>query len=126
MESRRKRVLIAEDNPALSRVLEFNLTKGGFDATVAPNGLVAWQHATKEHFDAIITDQQMPEMTGVELCQQIRSLPRYEKTPIVMLTAKYLEMELPKIRDELNLSATFPKPFSPQRVVHEVQQLLVV
>jgi two-component system chemotaxis response regulator CheY len=126
MENRRKRVLIAEDNPALSRVLEFNLTGGGFDATVAPNGRVAWQHAAQEHFDVIITDQRMPEMTGVELCQQVRSLPRYAKTPIVMLTAKYLEMELPKIRDELNISATFPKPFSPQRIVREVEQLLVV
>ena len=121
-----KRVLVAEDNAALARVVQFNLKKCGYDATVASNGLIAWQIATSEQFDAIITDQQMPEMTGVELCRKLREIPNYATTPLMMLTAKGLELELPQLREELNISATFSKPFSPTAVVQTLEQLLAV
>ncbi len=121
-----KRVLVAEDNAALARVVQFNLKKHGYDATVAENGLIAWQIATSEQFDAIITDQQMPEMTGVELCRKLREMPNYATIPVMMLTAKGLELELPQLREELNISATFSKPFSPTAVVQTLEQLLAV
>lgn len=119
-----KRVLIAEDNSALARVVQFNLKKGGFDVTVAPNGRIAWQQATSSHYDAVVTDQQMPEMTGLELCTELRKLPEYESTPMVMLTAKGLELELPVLCKELKLSATFSKPFSPSHVVNTITDLI--
>ena len=118
------RVLVAEDNAALARVVQFNLKKAGYDAVVAPDGRIAWQYANSEQFDAIVTDQQMPEMTGLELCRAVRELPNYADLPIVMLTAKGLELELPRLRDELNISETFSKPFSPAKVVSKVKELI--
>ena len=63
-------------------------------------------------------------MTGVELCRALRDRPNYEEVPMIMLTAKGLELELPKLRDELNISETYSKPFSPATVVGRVKELI--
>ena len=58
---------------------------------------VAYEEAMKAPYDIVITDQQMPEMTGLELCQKLRDEPSYDDCPIILLTAKGLELELPPI-----------------------------
>ena len=91
----------------------------GHAAAFEPTG-----EATRS-IDIVITDQQMPEMTGVELCRELRNLPQYASCPIILLTAKGLELELPKLRDELGIDATFAKPFSPSAVVKACGDLLL-
>jgi two-component system response regulator CpxR len=66
----------------------------------------------------------MPEMTGLELCRRLRATAEYANTPIILLTAKGLELELPALQRELAISAIFPKPFSPSEVVSTACQLL--
>ena len=126
MDNRPFKALIAEDNAALLRVLEFTLSRAGFEVTQAANGALAWQLAQEEHFDIVLTDQQMPMMTGIELCSELRSHERYLDTPIILLTAKGLEIELPRLCAELGIAATFPKPFSPSQVLKKVQELVAV
>ena len=122
----RGKVLIVEDNVALARVTQFALTRAGFDARVARNGQLGLEAASAEDFDVVISDHQMPEMTGLELCRRLRGLPSYTATPIILLTAKGFELELPRLKEELDISAVFPKPFSPSGVVDAVCQLLEV
>ncbi len=124
MESQPPRILVAEDNVALSRVIEFTLSRAGFEVVQAANGRIAWELANQQHFDLILTDQQMPEMTGVELCGRLRNSEQYADVPVVLLTAKGLELELPQLCKELDIAATFPKPFSPSQVLATVQNLL--
>lgn len=124
MSDEQKNILIAEDNAALASVVRFNLERAGFQVTVAYNGLKAWQASQAKRFDLVVTDQQMPEMTGCELAQKLRGTENYAQTPIIMLTAKGLELELPRLRDELAISATFLKPFSPKEVVRAVEESL--
>lgn len=126
MTNESKRVLVVDDNVALARVTQFALDAAGYQTQLAYNGRLALEAALEEHFDLIITDQQMPEMTGVDLCRKLRSMPQYEDCPIVLLTAKGLELELPKLRDELEISATFAKPFSPSAIVEACENLLGV
>ena len=120
----RGKALVVDDNVALARVTQFALNRAGFDARIAPNGRKALDFAQAETFDIVITDQQMPEMTGLELCQRLRATEQYAHTPIVLLTAKGLELELPTLQRELEISAIFPKPFSPSEVVSTACQLL--
>jgi two-component system alkaline phosphatase synthesis response regulator PhoP len=122
--SSRGKALIVDDNVALARVTQFALTRAGFDAKIAGNGRKALELAQAETFDLVISDQQMPEMTGLELCRRLRATVGYAHTPIVLLTAKGLELELPALQRELNISAIFPKPFSPSEVVSTACQLL--
>lgn len=125
MESQ-KHILVAEDNAALASVVKFNLERAGFRATVANNGQQAWDRLTSGEFefDMLVTDQQMPEMTGCELCELIRAEPGFAQLPIIMLTAKGMELELPRLRDELRITATFLKPFSPKEIVKAVEDCL--
>jgi DNA-binding response OmpR family regulator len=122
--SSRGKALIVDDNVALARVTQFALTRAGFDARIAGNGRKALEQAQAETFDLVISDQQMPEMTGLELCRRLRATTEYEKTPIILLTAKGLELELPALQRELAISAIFPKPFSPSEVVSTACQLM--
>ena len=72
----------------------------------------------------MVTDQQMPLMSGSELCEKLRGAKEYSETPIIMLTAKGMEMELPRLRDELGIAATLLKPFSPKGLTEVVEDCL--
>lgn len=122
---RRANLLVADDNPALSGVLKFNFERAGFRVIAAGTGRVALEHALKEQFDLVVTDQQMPEMTGVELVRRLRELENYRAIPIFMLTAKGLELELPRLQSELGIAGMFLKPFSPKEVTRAIEQALI-
>lgn len=124
MESNTKRALIVDDNVALARVTQFALDGAGYETETAYNGRLALDAAIERQFDIVITDQQMPEMTGIELCQELRARPAYANCPIVLLTAKGLELELPRLREELGIDATFAKPFSPSAIVKACGEIL--
>lgn len=124
MSNEDKHILVAEDNAALASVVRFNLERAGFQVTVAHNGRAAWEAVQDETFDLVITDQQMPEMTGCEFCAKFRSVDRFRDTPVIMLTAKGMELELPKLKAELGIAATFLKPFSPREIVAAVEDEL--
>ena len=124
MAVRVQRALIVDDNVALARVTQFALDGAGFETRTAYNGILALEAALATQFDIVITDQQMPEMTGVELCKALRGHPHYASCPIILLTAKGLELELPRLRDELGINATFAKPFSPSAIVKACEDLL--
>ncbi|HMP06604.1 MAG TPA: response regulator [Lacipirellulaceae bacterium] len=118
--------LIVDDNIALARVTQFAMSRVGFETQLANNGRVALERAKAQTYDIVITDQQMPEMTGLEFIRQLRLQPGYADTPVILLTAKGLELELPRLQQELAISAVFPKPFSPSTVVETACQLLGV
>ena len=84
------KILAVDDDPVFLAILVPMLgTLGKKDVTVAKSAsdaLAKLQDTTQE-FDCIFLDIQMPEMDGVELCQRVRSLPAYQRTPIVMVTA---------------------------------------
>lgn len=119
-----KRALIVDDNLALARVTQFALDRAGYETQTARNGRLALEVAQATQFDVVVTDQQMPEMTGIELCRELRKLPAYAECPIILLTAKGLELELPRLREELGINAVFSKPFSPGAVVRAVEDLV--
>jgi CheY-like chemotaxis protein len=119
-----RRALVVDDNLALARVTQFALDRAGYETQIARNGRLALEAAQLSQFDVVVTDQQMPEMTGTDLCRELRKLPEYMDCPIILLTAKGLELELPRLREELGISGVFSKPFSPAAVVKAVEDLL--
>lgn len=120
-----KQILVAEDNAALASVIRFNIQRAGFDVTVVSNGRQALEAVMAKKFDLVITDEQMPEMTGSDFCRRLRDLSGYEETPVMMLTAKGLELELDRLRAELGIKMAFLKPFSPMEVVQAVEGCLL-
>jgi CheY-like chemotaxis protein len=119
-----KRVLVAEDNPALSLVVRFHLEQAGNLVTVARTGGEAWDLLQREPFDMLVTDQQMPEMLGSEICLEMRKSPTLARIPVIMLTAKGLELEAARLREEYGVREILPKPFSVRQLVELVESHL--
>ena len=115
--------LVAEDNPALARVIVFTLRRGGFEVTQTGNGLEAWDAAQDRTYDLVVTDQQMPEMSGLELCSRLKDRLEYQDTPIILLTAKGMELELERLKESHGVSHMMLKPFSPTELNVVAQDL---
>jgi CheY-like chemotaxis protein len=115
-----KRILVVEDNPAMAKVISFNLTAAGYDTVVASNGLLAWEILQQEHFDFLVTDYQMPQMDGRTLVQNIRESSQHRRLPAIMLTAKELELASAIASDELQLVSMLQKPFSPSELTQRI------
>jgi two-component system, chemotaxis family, chemotaxis protein CheY len=115
------KVLVVEDNSALANVLKFNLERSGYVVTIARNGREAWDMLANLPVDLIIADHQMPEMTGIELCQRVRGSDHLRATPFMLVTAKRLEIDIDQIRAKLNITRTFSKPFSPAAIINAVR-----
>ncbi len=76
-----KRILVADDNAALALVVRFHLEQAGFQVTVARNGKEAWKLLQSQAFDLLVTDQQMPELSGCELCARCGGIRAYRRSP---------------------------------------------
>ena len=72
MAKDKAKILVVEDNAALSGVVCFNLVRAGFQVTSVNNGRHALETLQKGNFDLVLSDQQMPLMTGIQLCEHIR------------------------------------------------------
>jgi DNA-binding response OmpR family regulator len=80
------RVVVADDNVDISRLLALMLRSRGFDAVVAPGGDAALAAILSDGADALVSDFEMPGLDGLRLCRILRSLRAYIALPIVMFT----------------------------------------
>jgi CheY-like chemotaxis protein len=118
------RILIAEDNGLLSEVLCFNLKNAGFEVAAAENGLVAIEKLKAAAFDLLITDYQMPIVDGAELCRAVRTELHLTHMPILMCSAKGLEIDIEKLKTDFGLSKLLFKPFSVREIVSAARELI--
>lgn len=88
MDVNNSKILIVDDEKDILEFLKYNFEKEGFKVFTAQNGVEGKQMAKKAKPDLIILDIMMPEMDGVELCQELRSLQEFEDTLIIFLTAR--------------------------------------
>jgi CheY-like chemotaxis protein len=124
MANQKAKILVCEDNVALSGVICFNLVRAGFDVTSVANGRLALDALEKGMFDLVLSDQQMPMMTGIQLCENLRQLPAHKGTPFILLTAKCMEIDFIRLQQKLGVSAALPKPFSPSELVNCIEEAL--
>ncbi len=89
----RKKILVVDDSRATREVVSGLLKGAGFDVTTAEDGLQALRLLSKESFDLVVTDINMPGMDGYELTKTIRETPRLKSLPVIMLTTLGSEEE---------------------------------
>jgi CheY-like chemotaxis protein len=82
-----KHVLIVDDEPHVVRVLQMTLERAGYRVESAPNGQQALERIIEIEFDAVVTDIQMPRMTGQELCERIDEIFPERRFPIIVMTS---------------------------------------
>ena len=109
-------VLIAEDDPVFRRVIEFTLQRTGLSTESFSDGLSAVDRLQSGGIDFLVTDQQMPGCTGLELLSQKKADPRISEIPSILCTAKGCELDSQHLINEFNLVEVMHKPFSPRRL----------
>ncbi len=123
MDSRSKKILIADDEPDILEILEYNLTAEGFRVLKAKDGEEALEIAYKEKPDLIVLDVMMPKRNGMDVCKILRSKPEFEDTLILILTA--LNDESSHIKGlEMGADDYVSKPISPKVFISRVNALL--
>lgn len=122
MTDQRPLVVIAEDNPGLARVLALTFEKGGFATIIAQDGQAAWEAFQDHSIAAVVSDQEMPRMTGLDLCRTIRSIDAH--VPFFLVTGRQLEIAGSGVEQELGIQRVFGKPFSPTAVIASVREAI--
>ena len=117
-------VLLAEDDRVMADVIRFNLERGGLSISVARDGLVAWQLLQDQPFDAAVLDYQMPGISGEELARRVRLELGNSELPIVILSARGLELSFERLREQYGIYKLVFKPFSPRELVQIVSDAM--
>ncbi len=122
METKGKRILIADDEPDILEIVSYNLGKEGYEVYTAKDGNEAIERAKQLNPDLIILDVMMPKKTGVEVCAILRSQSLFQDTMIIFLTA--LSDEASHIKGlETGADDYVSKPISPKVLVSRVNAL---
>lgn len=82
------KILVVDDDPDIGELLQYNLTKAGYEVAQAENGKEAISAANKFKPDIILMDVMMPVMDGIAACRHLRELPDFRETYIIFLTAR--------------------------------------
>jgi two-component system alkaline phosphatase synthesis response regulator PhoP len=117
-----KKILIADDEPDILEIIQFNLQAEGYEVITARNGDEAIDQAKKYHPHLIILDVMMPGKTGMEVCNMLRLLPEFKTTLIVFLSA--LSDESTEIKGlETGADDYLTKPISPKILNSKINAL---
>ena len=118
-----KTILVADDEAHILHVVSMKLRNAGYEVVTAMDGEEALELCGAEPPDLVITDYQMPIMSGLEFCRALRTSDATKHIPAIMLTARGFDIE-PTEMAEAGIAAVLAKPFSPREVLERVRGLL--
>jgi CheY-like chemotaxis protein len=116
-------ILVVDDETHILHVVSLKLANAGYDVITAEDGEEGLEVALERQPDLVITDYQMPFMTGLELCVKLKQDSRTAQTPALMLTARGFSLSGDAL-GQTNIAAVLSKPFSPREILSKVQELL--
>lgn len=113
------RILVVDDEQDIIELLEYNLTKEGYDVRTANNGIKAIEEAKDFLPQLILMDIMMPKMDGVEACRKIREIPKLKESYVIFLTARSEEFsEIAAF--EAGADDFITKPIKPRALISRV------
>ena len=118
-----KRILVVDDESHILNVLSLKLQNAGYEVITAADGEEGYEVAMQIHPDLIISDLQMPFMTGLEMCAKLKEQQATANTPALLLTARGFSL-IQSDLDQTNIVGVLSKPFSPRDVLAKVQELV--
>lgn len=116
-------ILLADDEPHITHIIAHKLKKAGMDVIVVEDGEIALKETIEHKPDVIVTDLQMPYLSGIELAQQLALNTECANIPIILLTARGYAIE-DKIQDIPSVRKLLSKPFSAKDLVGYIVKLL--
>jgi DNA-binding response OmpR family regulator len=115
------RILVADDDAVILRLIEINLSLEGFDVELSERGEDAIARAKERRPDLILLDVMMPGMTGWECARALKDDPETAGIPIVFLSARTQEEDRRR-GEELGVAAYVTKPFDPGELVSTIRE----
>ncbi len=117
------KVLVVEDEEAISHLLKYNLTAEGFEVSIVDDGEEAQMAAESFQPDIILLDWMLPNVSGIEICRQLRARTETREIPVIMLTARAEEED--RLRGfEKGADDYVTKPFSMKELVARIHAVL--
>jgi DNA-binding response OmpR family regulator len=123
LPGQRERILVADDSPAVRHLIADSLVRQGFAVVTASDGEEALERARHDRFDMLITDYDMPRMTGFQLVHALKRDPALRDLPTMMLTARDTRRDQAQMR-AVGLTTYLVKPFSVDKCVAMVERVL--
>ncbi len=123
MKKKGVKILLVDDEPDILEIVGYNLSEVGYQIVTAENGIEAVKKAKKEKPQLIILDVMMPEMDGIEACENIRKIPELKDTVITFLTARGEDYSQVAGFDA-GADDYITKPIKPKVLVSKVKALL--
>ncbi len=118
-----QRILVADDEAHIRHVVSMKLSNAGYDVVTATDGEEALEACLAEKPDLVLTDFQMPYMSGLEFSMRLRENEQTKDIPVIMLTARGFDIE-PHEMIAAGIVDVVSKPFSPREVLGKVQEIL--
>ncbi|MFH1155810.1 MAG: response regulator [Pseudomonadota bacterium] len=118
------KVLIVDDFATMRRILKNILKQLGFKNLLeADDGTTAWEILEKQTVDLIISDWNMPKMTGLELLKMVRASDKYKRTPFLMVTAEAQKQNVIEAV-QAGVSNYVVKPFTAEAIADKLSKIL--
>jgi two-component system chemotaxis response regulator CheY len=123
LEKKMATILAVDDSASMRQMVSFTLKGAGYTVIEAEDGQKALDKAKDSAVDLVLTDVNMPVMDGIELVRNLRTLPAYKFTPILMLTTESAGDK--KVQGK-NAGATgwLVKPFNPEQLLATIKKVM--
>jgi DNA-binding NtrC family response regulator len=122
-KTKRPRILVVDDEPGIQQLISSVLRRSGYQVDTAEDGAAGWEALQSTHYDLLITDNNMPKMSGVELVKMLRSA---QMTLLVVIASGSIPIEALNGDSSLQLAATLLKPFTVDQLLGTVEKVLHV
>ncbi len=116
-------ILAVDDSASMRQMVSFTLKGAGYDVVEASDGAQALEAAKGRKFDLVLSDVNMPVMDGISLIKELRALPAFRFTPILMLTTESGDNKKAEGK-AAGATGWIVKPFSPDQLVNTVKKVL--
>lgn len=118
-----KTILAVDDSASLRQMVTFTLKSSGYEVIEAVDGQDGLDKAKARSVNLILTDQNMPRMDGLTLIKNLRAMPQYKTTPILMLTTESSDAMKQQGR-AAGATGWLVKPFDPQKLIEVVKKVI--
>ena len=117
------KILVTDDSVSMRQMISFTLTEAGHEVKEAGDGAEAFDRAKAETFDLFLVDVNMPKMNGIELTTNLRKLPNYKSTPILILTTETATGSKAAGKSA-GATGWLVKPFNPEKLLATIAKVL--
>ena len=117
------KILVVDDSNSIRDMVSFTLKSAGYDTIEARDGQDGLAKAKANRFDLVISDVNMPIMDGITLCAELRKLPSFKFTPVLMLTTES-SVDMKMRGKAAGATGWLVKPFNPEKLLATIKRVI--